>query len=490
MTKTVFSNDMVAHVWAQNSQSEGRSANGNFYFQGPTLYSYGSHFIVGHVMPDGTALLNADGYSISTAKHKTDARRAVRGNYIYVPGLTRLVGDVLRHAPRQQPKQAKDEIRTFVRDALKGDTGLSDDAAAYLLTLAGLPRSLAAVKREAEKARADETAKAAKKAKQAARDVLAEFTAESDHDYRLRMQRQLGDYNPADRLLERQAKDARSAMRLLSKAGTPVKVWKAAQARLATLPGLAPVLEANRGAHGNRVRTRQLIRSYRQATRNLVTACTQRLDPNCGRDESVIMRETAQALRDMASAAAYICNASRYFSERTKARALELTVPLDSIRATLWAELEAVITAERERSKAEREQREKAARQAWFAGESSVWHGRKESGAAYVRARNVERDGDGMIVGGTLETSQGAIVPLPHAIRAFRFVKQVRARGVAWQSNGKTIRVGHFAIDRIEPSGDFKAGCHRIEWPDVIALAESLGVAGMSADDSALVSSK
>lgn len=40
MTQTVFDNAMVAHVWAQRSQEEGRSHNGNFSFSGDTLYSY------------------------------------------------------------------------------------------------------------------------------------------------------------------------------------------------------------------------------------------------------------------------------------------------------------------------------------------------------------------------------------------------------------------------------------------------------------------
>ena len=42
--RTVFDNSMVAHVWAQQGQDFGRSNNGNLYFEGPTIFSYGSHF--------------------------------------------------------------------------------------------------------------------------------------------------------------------------------------------------------------------------------------------------------------------------------------------------------------------------------------------------------------------------------------------------------------------------------------------------------------
>ena len=81
--KQVFENAMVAHVWAQQMQDEGRSSNGNFYFVGPRLYSYGRHFVVGFITQaaDGSkvTLLNASNYSMSTAKHNAYARRATSG---------------------------------------------------------------------------------------------------------------------------------------------------------------------------------------------------------------------------------------------------------------------------------------------------------------------------------------------------------------------------------------------------------------------------
>src|SRR3546814_8524943 len=79
MTQTVFSHDMVAHVWAQQRQQNGRSNNGNFYFEGRTLYSYGGHFPVGiFAAPGGPVFMNADSYSVSTSRHQSEARAAVR----------------------------------------------------------------------------------------------------------------------------------------------------------------------------------------------------------------------------------------------------------------------------------------------------------------------------------------------------------------------------------------------------------------------------
>jgi len=43
--RTVHPADMVAHLWAHKSQEYARvSGTGNFYFNGDTIYSYGSHF--------------------------------------------------------------------------------------------------------------------------------------------------------------------------------------------------------------------------------------------------------------------------------------------------------------------------------------------------------------------------------------------------------------------------------------------------------------
>lgn len=82
MTRTVFPNAMVAHVWAQQTQYEGRSHNGNFYFRDSTLYSYGSHWVVGRFTRnaggDRAILLNSRTYSISTSGHRRYAESAVR----------------------------------------------------------------------------------------------------------------------------------------------------------------------------------------------------------------------------------------------------------------------------------------------------------------------------------------------------------------------------------------------------------------------------
>ena len=118
---------------------------------------------------------------------------------------------------------------------------------------------------------------------------------------------------------------------------------------------------------------------------------------------------------------------------------------------------------------------------AWKAGEYvSLRYGENtdENGGALLR-----------IKGDNLETSLNATVPLAHAVKVFRFVKLCRERGEAWQRNGKTVRVGHFQVDSIDAQGNFRAGCHKINWPEVEAAARAAGVVDSDASADALEAS-
>lgn len=81
--KTVYPRDMVAHLWANASQDEARDPSGNMYFNGPTLYSYGSHYVIGYRFQDGDGgafyIMNADSNSNTTNKMRYIAQRALPG---------------------------------------------------------------------------------------------------------------------------------------------------------------------------------------------------------------------------------------------------------------------------------------------------------------------------------------------------------------------------------------------------------------------------
>lgn len=74
-------------------------------------------------------------------------------------------------------------------------------------------------------------------------------------------------------------------------------------------------------------------------------------------------------------------------------------------------------------------------------------------------------------------TSRGARIPLDHAPRIWATVSAVMRRGVAYERNGHTEHAGTYAIDRIEPDGTLKAGCHTIPHSELRAVARQLGLA-------------
>ena len=80
------------------------------------------------------------------------------------------------------------------------------------------------------------------------------------------------------------------------------------------------------------------------------------------------------------------------------------------------------------------------------------------------------------VKGDELQTSQGARVPLIHAVKAFRIIKRLRDKGQAYQRNGHTIHLGQFAIDSIDTEGNVTAGCHTVSWEEIKRVAILAGV--------------
>ena len=80
--KTVVAPRQVAHLWAHKTQDNAKSAGrGNIYFQGDTIYSYGSHFpMARHVTNskgEKAILFTNRTYSNTTAKHLSFVRQAI-----------------------------------------------------------------------------------------------------------------------------------------------------------------------------------------------------------------------------------------------------------------------------------------------------------------------------------------------------------------------------------------------------------------------------
>jgi len=433
--KTVFDNSMVAHIWAAQSQPEGRSGNGNFYFRGPRLYSYGPHFTVG-IVRDGMAFLNGDSYSISTSRHCSEAWSATRHLIqVRVPGLGAIGDSLLRPGPERAA--IVQHVKRYVTD---------ESAALILLKLAGEKDPSATFRRlvrERDRAAAKQKA-AEKKADRNSRLDYATRVSRTPRSEWPRWLDGLDSYN-----LPRAAKSLFHAHRAAKSAGRvrqSADVWsllRLVRERIAAREKADRVRERNRF-------TKTECRAIRGALATLS-------DGNLNRAYDF------QRLADSA----------RWVAENARALGGLKRESFAALQVAALARRDVISTAEN----AERFAKEKADRESWLAGGGRrYWHFYDANGGAMLRAVNVQRDESGEITGGDLQTSMGAAVPLVHAIRAFRFLKACKESGTGWTSNGRTVRVGHFQIDAIEPSGNFRAGCHTINWTETERLAMALGV--------------
>lgn len=92
--RNVYPTDKIAHLWIHQTQDSARNPGHNFYFTGATLYSYGSHFVCGHIMASehygACVLVNSASYSNTTCRHMQNTRHAIPSSFreIYVNGLS------------------------------------------------------------------------------------------------------------------------------------------------------------------------------------------------------------------------------------------------------------------------------------------------------------------------------------------------------------------------------------------------------------------
>ena len=73
-----------------------------------------------------------------------------------------------------------------------------------------------------------------------------------------------------------------------------------------------------------------------------------------------------------------------------------------------------------------------------------------------------------------VETSTGARIPVDHALRVLQVVRRVVERKEAFVTNGHTIHVGVYKIQKIDVDGTLTAGCHVIKLDEIERLAPEL----------------
>lgn len=105
-TKTVWPTREIASVWLYNPAQYGRNPQGNLYFDGDTIYSYGGHFPickrVKNQKGDVAYLYNPAGYSNTTSRHQSMVWMALHGR------------NVFEVYPNQNPNQAIPEYQSRI----------------------------------------------------------------------------------------------------------------------------------------------------------------------------------------------------------------------------------------------------------------------------------------------------------------------------------------------------------------------------------------
>lgn len=115
--KKVVSSAMVAHLWAHKTQSEARNAQHSMYFEGDTIYSYGSHFPIARHFK-GIVLFNANTYSSTTGQHKATTQSAIRNmTVIYVIELDTLPPNI-----EMNFKHFTHKIKEFMQKSIRART--------------------------------------------------------------------------------------------------------------------------------------------------------------------------------------------------------------------------------------------------------------------------------------------------------------------------------------------------------------------------------
>jgi hypothetical protein len=408
--RRVFDNSQCAHVWAQQSQHDGRSSNGNFYFEGATIYSYRSNWPLGVFtqLPDGrrAIVLNIESYSNTTSGHLSDVRRAIRG----LDGFEVIETNCLVTKYFADAADLKDsELRADSRGRAFAQW-LESEARDYREYAASLVKPNKRVwgtdpsKWDSE-VTSDQTLSARLAALNTRHDALMQRAALCALDCPVTVMEAQSAYQAI--------RDAFGAFYDPSKVAKRTKAAKQRAARSALI---------NARKWWDKVKVGQYIR-YRDQRRfqdALFTLITTRPES-----------DWAELLREVQA---------KQFATECNATAKAANPDMEYVVGQRQYGHKPQITAAQ-----------------WLNG---------ARGAFYQESPTLVRR-----VGDTLETSRGANCPFKHAVVAFLKAQECRAASKAWHRNGQQIRVGVFGVDSIDEQGNMRAGCHTLKFESMIALA-------------------
>lgn len=355
--KHVFPSDEIPHLWAHQSQQSARNAGHRIYFEGDTIFSYGSHFpMARHVTAEGDretgagkgargVLFNSGKYSVTTAKHQTMVRRAIPNTFALFE---------VPHVYAGIPKKPWD-------------------------TRGGHKENLAYYKKEAENLFAESLRAVHSRNIEWKSERAREFITNATRYAHFFGLRPIKINDPSEEVANR------------------IDYIKTREAIRQT-----PEWEAKRKAQFEKRYASQL-ETWRKMVADYAASC----------DSKILQWRAGEPVNF------YPSYPSDYYKiPRAARREFHRIAPFD-----------------------------------------------QRSIPTMLRISKDQKD---------VETSQGARVPVSHAIRGLRFVRSVVQSGKEYTRNGHTFHLGHYAIDKIEANGTLYAGCHVISLAEIEQLAPSL----------------
>lgn len=427
----------TAHVWAQqNPETEsGHSGDSRISFDGPTIFSYGSHYALasfaGEHKGRRVVLLNDRGYSVSTGKHKSHVRYALNATDIMIrlPDLTEFL-----HRPKIN--EAHESILESVAASIRDNYGVAEnrDALAAFRALfkprAKVPADIVAWSdnRKAQAVRAAFQEKLGD-ARKIVSDFSGDILAAMNPEYRTPNE-SASTYTIQDRvgLFSRHISKLYSARGTLAKAKAARKHIKTCSSAIAILTGLRQQWQA---LHAPASR-----RELRESRLETLRGWNPEIKDGARRwhSDSELGELWALAIAEQLPAADSV-------GRELQLRLLQSEMPRGPGKPEWYYSSGPRVTLEQ-----------------WLNGDG-------KASQYHFDGTHVRRKGD------NLETSLGATCPFSHAVAAFLVAQRCKQKGESWASNGHKIRVGHFGVDRIESDGTLRAGCHTLTYDSMLALA-------------------
>ena len=436
--KTVFTNDMVAHVWAQQNQERGRSSNGNFSFEGSRLYSYST--CIAQFVKHGrktVVLFDNHRYSNTTSsKHFPPARRATSHHKSFsVPNPCA----VHANHHRANHDRLKKAVESAVNTAARNPKNWSYRHAQELINAANEYASLFGLKRKplempteddlielGSKLRSESAKKGAATIKR--RQALRTNLAPEIERWRNGEGSAKFDYPGRNDGL------------------TPTTIDKNARAMWNYRANYRGLYRNGENNYGFNAFESFISESDRVARRE---SLQHKIDEYCKgtADNPPPNTPLTQEQEDRRAAAVA--------PQMAKWAIGEIDDPPHGAKPTE--------KQKRQRATFEEKQLEQNIID-WRAGEGSAY---SLNGTRYVFMR---------IRNGNVETSQGALFPIEDARRVFPIIQKCRDSHRGWKANGGRVRVGSFNLDSITDAGHVRAGCHFIQWPEIERTAIALGL--------------